>query len=47
MAAVRCAIGYYFVRHPLLEKRMRRFGHIILFFPMGLGTYIKTEASLF
>ena len=26
MTAVWCAIGYYLVKHPLLERRMRRFG---------------------
>ena len=48
MTAVWCATGYYLVSHPLFEKRMRRFGHIILpFVLIGLGIYIMTEAFLF
>jgi cadmium resistance protein CadD (predicted permease) len=48
MTAVWCAIGYYLVRHPILEKRMRRFGRVVLpFVLIGLGIYIMTEAFLF
>lgn len=48
MTAVWCATGYYLVSHPLFEKRMWRFGHIILpFVLIGLGIYIMTEAFLF
>lgn len=48
MTAVWCAMGYYLVSHPLFEKRMRRFGHVILpFVLIGLGIYIMTEAFLF
>jgi cadmium resistance protein CadD (predicted permease) len=44
MTAVWCTIGYYLVRHPLLERRMRRFGHVILpFVLIGLGLYILAE----
>jgi cadmium resistance protein CadD (predicted permease) len=45
MTAVWCAIGYYLVRHPLLERRTRRFGHVVLpFVLIGLGLYILAEA---
>jgi cadmium resistance protein CadD (predicted permease) len=48
MTAVWCAIGYYLVRHPLLERRMRHFGHIVLpFVLIGLGIYILSDAFLF
>ena len=48
MTAVWCTMGYYLVRHPLLEKRMRRFGRVVLpFVLIGLGIYILTEAFLF
>ena len=48
MTAVWCAIGYYLVRHPLPERRMRRFGHIVLpFVLIGLGIYILSDAFLF
>jgi cadmium resistance protein CadD (predicted permease) len=48
MTAVWCAMGYYLVRHPLLEKRMRHFGRVVLpFVLIGLGLYIMTEAFLF
>lgn len=48
MTAVWCVIGYYLVRHPLLEKRMRHFGRVGLpFVLIGLGVYIMTEAFLF
>ena len=47
MTAVWCAIGYYLVRHPLLEKKIQRFGHGVLpFVLIGLGLYIMTEAFL-
>ncbi|MFL6475465.1 MAG: cadmium resistance transporter [Nitrososphaera sp.] len=47
MTAVWCAIGYYLVRHPLLERRMRRLGHIVLpFVLIGLGLYILTDSFL-
>jgi len=47
MTAVWCAMGYYLVRHPLLEKKMRRFGRVVLpFVLVGLGVYIMTEAFL-
>jgi cadmium resistance protein CadD (predicted permease) len=47
MTAVWCAMGYYLVRHPLLEKRMRRFGYIVLpFVLIGLGVYILARAFL-
>jgi cadmium resistance protein CadD (predicted permease) len=48
MTAVWCAIGYYFVKHPLVEKHMRRFGHVVLpFVLIGLGVYIMADAFLF
>ncbi len=48
MTAVWCAMGYYLVRHPLLEKKMRHFGRRVLpFVLIGLGIYIMTEAFLF
>src|SRR5918998_3211863 len=48
MTAAWCAVGYYLVRHPLLEKRMRRFGRAVLpFVLIGLGIYIMTEASCY
>jgi cadmium resistance protein CadD (predicted permease) len=48
MTAVWCTMGYYLVRHPLLEKRMRRFGRVALpFVLIGLGIYILTEAIFF
>jgi cadmium resistance protein CadD (predicted permease) len=48
MTAVWCAIGYYLVSHPLLEKHMRRFGHVVLpFVLIGLGVYIMADAFLF
>jgi hypothetical protein len=41
------AISRYLVRHPLLEKKMRRFGRVVLpFVLIGLGLYIMTEAFL-
>jgi cadmium resistance protein CadD (predicted permease) len=47
MTAVWCAIGYYLVRYPLLEKRIRRFGHVVLpFVLIGLGLYILADAFL-
>jgi cadmium resistance protein CadD (predicted permease) len=47
MTAVWCAMGYYLIRHPLLEKKMRRFGSLVLpFVLIGLGLYIMTEAFL-
>lgn len=47
MTAVWCVMGYYLVRHPLLEKRMQRFGHIVLpFVLIGLGVYILARAFL-
>jgi cadmium resistance protein CadD (predicted permease) len=47
MTAVWCAMGYYLVRHPLLERRMRRFGHLVLpFVLIGLGIYILSDAFL-
>lgn len=47
MTAFWCVIGYYLVKHPLLKKRMWRFGHVILpFVLIGLGIYIMTEAFL-
>lgn len=47
MTAVWCAIGYYLVRHPLLERRMRRLGHVVLpFVLIGLGLYILTDSFL-
>ena len=48
MTAVWCAMGYYLVSHPLLEKHMRRFGHVVLpFVLIGLGVYIMADAFLF
>ena len=48
MTGVWCVIGHYLVRHPLLEKRMRRSGRVVLpFVLIGLGIYIMTEAFLF
>jgi cadmium resistance protein CadD (predicted permease) len=48
MTAVWCTTGYYLVRHPLLEKKMRHFGRVALpFVLIGLGIYIMTEAFLF
>jgi cadmium resistance protein CadD (predicted permease) len=47
MTAVWCAIGYFLVKHPLLERRMRRFGHVVLpFVLIGLGVYILTDRFL-
>lgn len=47
MTAIWCAIGYYLVRHPLLERRMRRFGRVVLpFVLIGLGVYILTDSFL-
>jgi cadmium resistance protein CadD (predicted permease) len=47
MTAVWCAIGYYLVRHPLLERRMRCLGHVVLpFVLIGLGLYILTDSFL-
>jgi cadmium resistance protein CadD (predicted permease) len=47
MTAVWCAMGYYLVRHPLFEKRMRHIGHVILpLVLIGLGLYIMAEAFL-
>jgi cadmium resistance protein CadD (predicted permease) len=47
MTAVWCAIGYYLISHPLFEKRMGRFGHIVLpFVLIGLGLYILVDAFL-
>lgn len=47
MTAVWCAIGYYLVRHPLLERRMRRFGRVVLpFVLIGLGVYILMDSFL-
>jgi cadmium resistance protein CadD (predicted permease) len=44
MTAVWCAIGYYLVRHPLLERRMWRHGRIVLpFVLIGIGLYILVE----
>jgi cadmium resistance protein CadD (predicted permease) len=48
MTAIWCTMGYYLVRHPLFEKRMRLFGRVALpFVLIGLGIYIMTEAFLF
>ena len=47
MTAIWCAIGYYLVRHPLLEKRMRRLGRVVLpFVLIGLGIYILAGSFL-
>lgn len=47
MTAVWCAIGYYLISHPLFEKHMRHFGHIVLpFVLIGLGLYILVDAFL-
>jgi cadmium resistance protein CadD (predicted permease) len=47
LTAVWCAIGYYLVRHPLLERRMLRYGHIALpFVLIGVGLYILVESFL-
>jgi len=47
MTAVWCAIGYFLVRHPLLERRMRRFGRVVLpFVLIGLGVYILIDSFL-
>ena len=48
MTAVWCAIGYYLVRHPLLDMRMRRRGRIVLpFVLIGIGLYVLVEPFLF
>ncbi len=48
MTAIWCTMGYYLVRHPLFEKRMRFFGRVALpFVLIGLGIYIMTESFLF
>jgi cadmium resistance protein CadD (predicted permease) len=48
MTAIWCTMGYYLVRHPLFEKRLRLFGRVALpFVLIGLGIYIMTEAFLF
>jgi cadmium resistance protein CadD (predicted permease) len=48
MTAIWCTMGYYLVRHPIFEKRMRLFGRVALpFVLIGLGIYIMTEAFLF
>jgi cadmium resistance protein CadD (predicted permease) len=47
LTGVWCGVAYYLVRHPLLERRMRRFGHVVLpFVLIGLGVYILSEAFL-
>jgi cadmium resistance protein CadD (predicted permease) len=47
MTAIWCAMGYYLVKHPLLEKRMRRFGRVVLpFVLIWLGIFILSDAFL-
>lgn len=47
MTAIWCVMGYYLVKHPLLEKRMRRFGRVVLpFVLIGLGIFILSDAFL-
>ena len=45
MTGVWCLIGYYLVRHPLIARRLRKTGHIILpFVLIGLGIYILLDS---
>lgn len=45
MTGLWCLIGYYLVRHPLIARRLRNTGHIVLpFVLIGLGIYILLDS---
>jgi cadmium resistance protein CadD (predicted permease) len=45
MTALWCGAGYWFVHHPILGARIRKYGHMALpFVLIGLGLYILADA---